>query len=252
MPDLFQFNDKTILVTGASSGIGKACAVMISQLGGRVIATGRDETRLAQTLSELQGKEHAAVPFDLTNVDAIPDWMRSLADQYGVLNGLVHMAGVHVSRPLKITGNQIINDVFQINVNSAFGLAKAIRHKAVRGNPCSIVLAASVAGIVGEAGISAYSASKGAIISLTKSLAMELARENIRVNCVSPSIVETPMTDSLNQEYTPEQLAKIKARHPLGIGQPQDVAGPVAFLLADAARWITGTNLVVDGGYTTQ
>lgn len=251
-PAKYRLDGKTILVTGASSGIGRACATGISQLGGRVIATGRDENRLNETIGQLQGDGHSSTVFDLSNIEQVSEWVRGLADKQGQLHGLVHMAGIHLSRPLKVTEQSIVNEIFQINVNSAIGLAKAIRHKKVRGNPCSIVLAASVAGMVGEAGISAYSATKGAIISLTKSLAMELARENIRVNCVSPSIVQTPMTELLNREYTPEQLAAIEARHPLGIGQPEDVAGPVAFLLSDAAKWITGTNLVVDGGYTTQ
>lgn len=243
--------NKRILITGASSGIGRATAQLVSQLNGQVIATGRDRERLESTLATLEGEGHVCQPFDLTKVDAISEWMLELASG-GRLDGLVHMAGIHGVRPLKVTDAAFVDQIFNINVKSAIGLARGLRHKKVRGSNSSIVFASSVAAIAGEAGISAYSASKGAIISLTRSLAIELAREKIRVNCVSPSIVKTEMTEKFHESFTPEQLKAIEDKHPLGTGQPIDVANLVAFLLSDASRWMTGSNIVIDGGYSAQ
>ena len=138
----------------------------------------------------------------------------------------------------------------RINVTAALCLAKAFRQKNVSTAGSSIVYLSSVMGIVGQSGQTAYSASKGALVTLAKSLTLELSRENIRVNCVAPAVVNTEMSEKMFQSLTPEQVKQIESMHPLGIGTPRDVANAIAFLLADTGRWITGTTLVVDGGYT--
>lgn len=245
-----QLVDRSILITGASSGIGRETAVLLSQLGARVLLVGRNDEQLRKTHNMLDGTGHRFHSFDLTAVDHIPRWMKGIIRETGPLHGLVHCAGMQSTRPLQITTGAGMEELLRINVTAALCLAKAFRQKGVCAANSSIVLVSSVMGIVGQPGQAAYSASKGALVTLSKSLALELCREGIRVNCVAPGVVKSDMTDKMLKSLTQEQIAEISAMHPLGMGTPQDVAGAIAFLLADTGRWITGTTLVVDGGYT--
>lgn len=242
--------DRTILVTGASSGIGRETAILLSQLGARLILVGRNTEQLEKTMTLLDGNAHQIHAFDLSFVDDIPSWMKEIVGKTGKLYGLVHSAGIQFTSPLQITTGASLEELMRVNVTAALALAKAFRQKNVATTVSSIVYLSSVMGLVGQAGQSAYSASKGALIALTKSLALELSRQNIRVNCVAPAIVKTEMSKKILQALTLEQVTQIETMHPLGIGTPRDVAYAIAFLLADTARWITGTTLVVDGGYT--
>jgi NAD(P)-dependent dehydrogenase (short-subunit alcohol dehydrogenase family) len=241
---------RTVLVTGASSGIGRATAVLLSRVGARLVLVGRNAERLAQTHGQLEGYGHRIEQMDLSAVDGLPGWLKALAAASGPLHGLVHCAGVHKLRPLRGLKAQTIDEVMRINVGAAISLAGGFCQKGVGAPGGSIVFLSSVAGLVGQAGTAAYAASKGAIIALTKALAVELAREGIRVNCVAPGVVKTEMGQGLLGALTPAQSTALEAMHLLGFGGARDVAHAVAFLLADTARWITGTALVVDGGYT--
>jgi 3-oxoacyl-[acyl-carrier protein] reductase len=241
---------QTILVTGASSGIGRETGRLISQLGGHVVLVGRSEERLAETLRSLHGEGHRVEPFDLSSTDEIPRWLKSISASSGPLHGLVHSAGIHTLRPLRALSSQTVENLMRINVGAAVGLAKGFLQKGVCAPNGSIVFLSSVAGLTGQAGVAAYAASKGAILALTKSLAVELAGEHIRVNCVAPGVVTTEMGQGLLEVLTPEQGASLEAMHLLGLGSARDVSYAIAFLLAETARWITGTVLVVDGGYT--
>jgi NAD(P)-dependent dehydrogenase (short-subunit alcohol dehydrogenase family) len=242
---------RRILVTGASSGLGRETAVLLSELGAFVTLAGRDEGRLSETLARLSGTGHQTAPFDLAQSDAIPAWVRGLAGAAGPFDGLAHSAGIHKVAPLQILNTAAFDEIMRVNVASAALLAKGLRQKGCRSTDgCSIVLFASAAGLVGEPGVSAYSASKAALIGLTRSLAVELAPENIRVNAVAPGFVESEMGERLKQFLTPEQFETIRRNHPLGLGTTLDVANGVAFLLSPASRWITGTTLAIDGGYT--
>ncbi len=238
-------------MTGASSGIGRETAIVLSRLGANVTIAGRDEERLHNTLSQMEEGSHQAVPFELTGLEAIPAWVKGLAAAGGPFHGIVHSAGIHRAVPLRMVGSALLEEVMRVNVSTAAMLAKGFRQKSCRHPESgSIVLLSSLAGLVGEPGISAYSASKAAVIGLARSLAVELAPEGIRVNAIAPGFVESEMGDRLKQFLTPEQFEAIERNHPLGIGSVRDVANGIAFLLSDASRWITGTTLTIDGGYT--
>ena len=250
MHNPLELTGRTILVTGASSGLGRATSVLLSKLGARLILVGRSEDQLRQTESLLETGTHVVCPRDLQDTNAIPDWMKQLTKETGPLSGLVHSAGVHQTRPLRFMSGEHLDEVMRINFVAAMQLAKGFRQRGVCSAPASIVLLSSVMGLVGQAGVSAYVASKGALVAVARSLALELASEGIRVNCVAPGQVETEMVKTQQETMTEDQFKAIVAMHPLGIGQPEDVANSIAFLLSNAARWITGTTLVVDGGYT--
>lgn len=154
--------------------------------------------------------------------------------------------------PLRNVNSSAVRDLFALNVTTAFMLAKGLRHKQVRKSSSSIVFISSAVGLVGQPGVSVYSSTKGAILSMTKSLALELAREGIRVNAVCPGVVNTSMTKGLEKAIGQENFQTVIDAHPLGLGEPVDVANAILFLLSPSSRWMTGSALTVDGGYTAQ
>jgi NAD(P)-dependent dehydrogenase (short-subunit alcohol dehydrogenase family) len=251
MVNPIELTGRNIIVTGASSGIGRETSVLLSQLGARLILVGRRKSKLDETIGLLAGDGHLAFSFDLSNIDGIPNLFKEIVSYSGLISGLVHSAGIQFAQPLRISNADRVDELLRVNIVSSLFLTKALRQKGVCSlEGASILFVSSVMGLVGQPGQAAYSASKGALTSLTKSLALELARENIRVNSVAPAVVMTDMTEKLFSTMTPEQVKRIEEMHPLGIGRPRDVAYAIAFLLAETGRWITGTTLVVDGGYT--
>lgn len=240
---------RTILITGASSGIGRETALLLSQLNARLILVARNNDRLKQTRTALEGTDHQVEVFDVTALDTIPGWIKELVSRFGPLHGLVHSAGLYEVIPLKILTAAKLEEIMRVNLSAALLLAKGFRQKGCHADGASLVLLSSVAGLRGHAGLSAYTASKSALFGLAKSLAIELAREGIRVNCVAPGLVATEMSTQF-EEQTLREMAAVESEYPLGIGKPRDVANGIAFLLSDAARWITGTTLTIDGGYS--
>lgn len=243
---------KRFLVTGASGGIGRATAIFLAALNAELIITGRNEKRLHETLANLNGRQHTMSPTDLLLTPDLESWLKSIVSTTGRLDGLVHCAGVSETKPLTSTSESDIEQMFALNVHAAFRLCRGFKQRWCRAQAGSIVLIGSILGLVGAPGASVYAATKAALLGLTKSLALEFARQNIRVNCIAPGYVRTEMYTRLEQTLTPEQSNALAIAHPLGLGEPRDVASAVAFLLADTGRWITGSTLVIDGGYSAQ
>lgn len=251
-PDFLGLNQKAILVTGASSGIGRETAILASKYGARVALVARRVDALEEVAAALHGTGHSVIQYDLADTEGIPAMVRAVADELEGLDGLVHSAGIHRTLPLRSIQTADVRELFDVNVTAAFMLAKGFRHKQVRKPASSIVFLSSAIGLVGQPGVSIYSATKGAVVTLTKSLALELAREDIRVNSVCPGVVHTEMTDGLRERIGRDSFQRVADSHPLGLGEPSDVANAILFLLSGASRWITGSALTVDGGYTAQ
>lgn len=254
MNNPFSLVGKTILVTGASSGIGRQCSISCSEMGAIVILAGRNEDRLNETNRMMvQPDKHLIWATDLTDYEKIETELKKIVEKFGKIDGVVHSAGISTTLPVRMVTPQKMEDFFRTNVYGAINLTRLITKKAnFSEEGGSIIFISSVMGIVGEVAKSLYSMTKGALISGSRSLALELADRKIRVNCVSPGVVITPMAQNAVYSRDEESLGKIKSLHPLGLGIPEDVANSCVFLLSDASRWITGTNIVVDGGYTAR
>lgn len=241
---------RTVVVSGASSGIGRATALLLSQRGARVALLGRDEARLRAAHAELSGEGHVWRAVDLAGEFDAAGLIGGLVTEVGPLSGLVCAAGIQIVRPLRVMSREDVRQTLRVNVESALELVQQFRVKTHRAPNASVVMVSSVMGTVGQPGQSAYCASKSAVNGLVRSLSLELAREGLRINSVAPGMVETPMVEGLRTSLPPEQFAAAVAMHPLGLGRPDDVAKAISFLLSDDARWITGSVLAVDGGYT--
>ena len=240
---------RTILVTGATSGIGKATAIYVSKLGARVVASGRNPERLAETLAALEGKAHIGRLFDLADLDAIVPWLKALCAEIGPLNGIAHCAGVQATKPIQAINPHFVMDVLTQNLGASLLLAQAFRLKACHGSPASLVYCSSSAALRTAPGNVVYAASKGGIVSAVRGLGVELVRDGVRVNAVAPAMVDTPMSDQFRTILSEDNFKRVVDMHPLGLGRPEDVAAAIAFLLADTSRWITGSILSVDGGF---
>jgi NAD(P)-dependent dehydrogenase (short-subunit alcohol dehydrogenase family) len=255
VPDLhpMDLNGRRFLITGAGSGIGRATAVLLSHLGARVACADIDNRGLEESLSLLNGGGHCALVYDFRDLNGIAEWLGETARNFGTLHGFVHAAGIPAPWPLRSLSVELWREALTVNTEAALLLTKAFQgRKIYAGENGSVVFISSVMGSVGSAAASVYSMTKAALDGMGRSLAIELAGRKIRVNCVAPAFVRTPMLERVGASWDSEQRAAVEALHPLGLGFPEDIANAVAFLLADTGRWITGTVLIVDGGYTAQ
>ena len=248
----FTLSGKKIIVTGASSGIGRQCAIDFSRMGATVILLARNEERLKETFSYLYGSDHQIIVADLTVFDAIPSVVEGIVGKIGKIDGLVNCAGISITLPLKLMTTTKLDDFFRTNVYSAVELSKEVSKKKNMNEGGSIVFLSSVMGVVGESGKSLYSMTKGALLSAARSLACEFAKRRIRFNCVSPGAILTPINEHLPHMTDPEKRQLLEEKHLLGLGSPEDVAYACVYLLSDASKWVTGQNLIVDGGYTVR
>jgi len=250
---IFNLNNKNIIITGASSGIGRQCAITFSQLGASVILIARNKERLKETFNKLEKGKHLIISQDITEYDKLEEVINTVLNKLGRVSGFVHSAGIEMTLPLRSMQPSFYEKIFSINVIAGFELAKIIsKKKYLDKNGASLVFISSVMGIVGQSGKAAYCCSKGALISGVKAIALELAKKNIRANCILPGVVETEMSKEMLKKFSEESIKSIIDMHPLGLGKPEDIANACAFLLSDATQWITGTNLIVDGGYSAK
>jgi len=242
--------DKRILITGASSGIGRACAILCSQLGAQIIVCGRDEERLAQTKAAFSGDGHISLAFELTDETQIGGRLAELKGSKPI-SGFIHCAGIERTNPLKTIYMDEFTHMFKINVASAIVICKLITKPGMYDKQgMSIVLISSVSGVMGEKGKIEYSATKSSLHGLTKALALELSNKGIRVNNICPAMVRSEMLERMFLNLPEESVQNIKARHLLGIPGPDDVANAAAYLVSDLSRHITGTTITIDSGYS--
>lgn len=237
---------KRVLITGATSGIGLHLSKALAAEGADLVLTGRDLIKLQQLKDEMQrGRSEISIfPADLCNDDDIS----KLVDSLGVLDGVVFNAGIVDYSPVKLLSRSRLRNIFSINFDANVLLIQKILKSRKLNGGASIVFITSVAAIAGVKGTSLYAASKAALISFAKVLANELAPQRVRVNCLSPGIIQTGLLERSNIG-SEGMFPKLATDYPLGLGEPRDISGCVIFLLSDSAGWITGTNMTIDGGY---
>ncbi len=243
-------NGKRILVTGASSGIGRETAIVLAENGAKVILVGRDKGRLERVCCALPGSGHSAYPFDLSQTDDIASFVKHVVSEHGKLNGLFHAAGVECILPINMIKTSHVDEVFAVSIHAGLMLAKAMS-KASNCNEGdnSTVFMSSVSAICGEQALSVYAASKGAIESATRALAVELAPKQIRVNSIIAGAVQSEMHQRITNNLDDESVKNYESKHVLGFGEPADIANGALYLLSEASKWVTGSSLVIDGGY---
>jgi len=223
---------------------------VLSEAGADLILIDIDHRGLVETQKRCSPTDKLLV-LDLVNSSTIKSEILVVVKEFGKLDGLIHLAGKSYIAPLKMVSEEKCKEIFALNTYAAIELSKAFVNKKVyRGMSGSIVLISSVYGIVGSAANVGYAMSKSALHGITKSLAIELASKKIRVNCIAPGFVKTNMLDSASGLFDKKYEEKLNNMHPLGLGTPEDVAYSIVYLLSDASKWVTGSILNVDGGFT--
>ena len=241
----YSLEGKTILVTGASSGIGRATAIECSKLGASVILVARNEERLKSVMGELEGEGHSYISCDLSSSERISE----MVDHLPLLDGVVLNAGISILSPVSFLKEEDLDATFALNTKSPIITLQQLAKKRKLQKNSSVVFTSSIAALgaaaVGEA---AYMASKGAVSAFVKGAALELSKKGIRVNAVCPGVVQTELLDAYELDETDNRDL---ANYPLKrYGQPKDIALAIIYLISDASSWVTGTNLVIDGGLT--
>lgn len=239
-------NDKNILVTGASSGIGRQIAITAAAIGATVTLLGRNTERLEETKAAMGGNNHQILALDLTDEKSFEIIVAGSKPYHGV----VFNAGVVEYTPVKFLTSAKINKIFSTNVNSNMLLAQQLLKNKLVSKNGSMVFISSISSKLGVPGTALYAASKAALSAYSRVLASEVAPQGIRSNSVCPGIVLTAMTDQALEASSKEDMDKGALQYPLGYGQPLDVAGMVMYLLSDISKWVTGTDMILDGGLT--
>lgn len=241
----YSLEGKTILITGASSGIGRRTAIECSKMGATLVITGRNQERLNETLASLEGEGHLTFAGDLTEDTA----MEALMEQLPPLNGVFFCAGVTDTTPAKFIDEDKIERVFSINIKSPMLLTKWLVKKKKIQAGASLVYMSSYGAEVVTPGLGIYAASKGAVNSFMRTIATELSARKVRANSIMAMMVQTELIETLGS-LSKEDIEKDEAKYPLGYGKPEDIAFAVIYLLSDASKWVTGSIIKMDGGST--
>lgn len=245
MKNPMDVSGKRVLVTGASSGIGRATSVLLSHMGAELVLMGRNEERLEETRQMLKGDGHIAISLELTDFDKYAEVFKEIRETGDKLSGLVHCAGIAKVIPIKVVSTASIHEMFDVNFVSFMEL---VRHYSKKTNSAggSIVCLSAINAHYPQKCMSVYAATKGALEMAVSSLAVELLEKDIRVNAVIPGPIATPMADSFG-EISGEE-SNIVGRQMMPMGEPEDIANMTAYLISDAAKFITGRKFYVDGG----
>lgn len=250
--NFLDLSDRSYLITGAASGIGQELAISLSRLGSRLILIDKNLEGLQKTALECKGVT-TVIACDLVTEKSILELIKPHIATSGKLNGFVHCAGRPHVAPLKSIDRYDALETYLINSYAGLELAKACSNRNIfSGNLGSFVYISSVYGLVGSSANASYAMSKSALHGLVKSLAVELAPKNIRVNSIIPGFIKTNMLSEVSSGLGADYLSNISNLHLLGLGSTEDVANAAIFLLSDMSKWVTGTELIVDGGFTAQ
>lgn len=242
----FTLEGKTILVTGASSGIGRGICIECAKMGARVLLMARNEERLSETRSQMEGEGHEILRTDLCSSDDISTMVENLP----MIDGMVLCAGIIKTMPVKNITEEAMTEIFNANILGSIKLCSRILRKKKLNRSGSVVFISSVSTFNVKVGNSLYSATKGAVNSFAKAMALEVSKQQMRVNCIQPGFV--PSNILTTHGMGEEALQWYKERHPLGLGTPEDIANGCIYLLSDASKWMTGSVMTIDGGYTLQ
>jgi NAD(P)-dependent dehydrogenase (short-subunit alcohol dehydrogenase family) len=239
---------KIIAVTGATSDIGKDIVTYLLDSGYKVVLIGRNKVKLDSIASSLRVPDKYVYCFDNDELTGVKSLFSNIVKNTGKLDGLICCAGSHEVKPLKISKSVDFSNAFEANTLPSLVFAKYYSSSLYSNLNSSIIFISSVATVIGEPGLAAYSAAKGALNSAVRSIAVELAPKGIRVNCISPGWVETLHAQEVRAKIGEVKVEQIEKNYPLGFGQPRDISGICKFLVSDDSRWITGQNIIVDGG----
>ncbi|MCF8295983.1 MAG: SDR family oxidoreductase [Saprospiraceae bacterium] len=249
----FSLSNKTILITGASSGIGRQCAISCSKMGADVILIARNIDNLQQTLKLMNQGNHQYYVQDITEYERLEALIETSCNSAGKISGLIHAAGIELTLPLKVMKAKNYEELFAINTIAGFELARILsKKKYIDEKGGSFVFISSIMSLVANPGLIGYCSSKGAVNAGVRAMALELAPKKIRVNSLSPGYIQTEMLKNAEKKNYNVDINNLEKNFLLGLGKPEDIANACIYLLSDASRWVTGTNLVVDGGYTAR
>ncbi|SDI28387.1 2-deoxy-D-gluconate 3-dehydrogenase [Planococcus glaciei] len=246
-----ELENKTVIVTGGSKGIGKDIALTFAKLNANVVISGRNKDVLQETLEELQSfnKQCTAISGDLSDIQEVRRLIDTAADEFGTIDVLVNNAGVNIAKPAMEVTEEDWDTVLDLNLKSAFFASQAAAKYMLEQNSGRIINIASQMAFVGFAKRAAYCSSKGGLVQMTKALAVEWAKNGIRVNGVAPTFIETELTAKMfeDEEFKKEVNSRILLD---GLSQPKDISGAVLYLASDLANFVTGETIKVDGGWT--
>ncbi len=248
----YSLHGKKIIITGASSGIGRSCALVCASLGAELMLIGRDEEKLRYVSEEVSnfGGKHHFVSVDLHIPGTIKKAVSDYVGKHGPAHGFIHSAGIEQTMPLAFLKKDHFEEVFSVNFFAGIELSQIISKKDMFDpSGASFVFISSILSLASQSNTLFYAASKGALNSAMRTLALDLAAKKIRVNAILPSVVETDLIKTVFEKLPQDAVIKRRQDHPLGFGEPDDVAYACAYLLSDVAKWVTGTEFIIDGGF---